>query len=162
GTIGRGPPGRPASGWYSGRTGTSNGLLISTLAPIPEECGPADGSSALGVVHARVQGEPLVERAPGALLVAALEHPHDPLGRGQVDDGRVHVRVVEAPELQQDPIDPAHIADARLRLAEELDGIVVALAELEPTPMASLVLGRRLGLVGEHAAVYTASSAQPR
>src|SRR5437762_4970551 len=104
-----------------------------------------------GPLHSRVERQPLVEEAPGFVGPGGLEELDDAATGGQVDDRAVHERVVEFTELEQDPVDAGHVPQMGLRFPEELDGIVVALAEPEATTVA-LGLGRVVAGLVSHGA----------
>src|SRR5262249_55576433 len=121
-------------------TGVSLFLIssLNTLAPIE---GLILSSRSLAV-----QGQAFVQYVPRLIGLGPLEKlQHAPAGR-QIDDRGVDVRVVESPQLQQNPIDPAHVFEVGQSFTEELDRVIVPTPELQPAAVPSLARGFALRL----------------
>ena len=68
---------------------------------------PGAISRLLLTAHARVEREALVQEAPGLFQVSRRERLENPAPRRQVDDGGIEDGVVEAAQLEEDPVDVA-------------------------------------------------------
>jgi|SRR2546425_620953 len=98
------------------------------------------GALILGPGSLTVQGEAFVQDLPRFCDFGALEKLQDSSAGRQIDDRRVDVRVVEAPELEEDTVDPSQISEVGLGFAEELDRVIVATPELQ-SPAVTAVVG---------------------
>src|SRR5262249_37148399 len=79
------------------------------------------------------------------------EQRHDLLPRRQVHDWGIDDRVINLPELTEDPIDARQIVEARGGLAEEVERVVVALVPplvLSPEPPLERLVRGRLDRIG--------------
>src|SRR6266705_7014408 len=93
------------------------------------------------LLHPGIESEALVEECPGVVGPSGLQMLDDaPAGR-QIDDRTVNQRIVELTQLEQDAVDPGDVVQVDARFLEELDGVVVPLAEPE-SPTMTLGLGR--------------------
>ena len=96
-------------------------------------------------VELRVERQPLVQEAQGLVGSPGSERLHD-LDTGlHIHDGAPGQGVVEAPELQEDPIHAAYVVQVGLGFPEEVDGVIVPPAEPEPAAVAFLLAGSARG-----------------
>ncbi|MBI2197371.1 MAG: hypothetical protein HYU42_02040 [Candidatus Rokubacteria bacterium] len=76
----------------------------------------------------------------GDVRARAQRHVH--VGGGaRPGEARVHVRVVEPPQLEEDAVDARDVPQVGLRLPEQLDRVVVARPELEAAAVPGLLSG---------------------
>ena len=103
----------------------------------------------VGLIEPRVEAQPLLEQPPGLDGLSPLQMLDDLPSRGEVDDGGVDVRIVEPAQLEKDPRHAGTVGQVGLGFLEQLDSVVLPLAELQSaTPRGGVVEGRlqvRLG-----------------
>jgi hypothetical protein len=73
-----------------------------------------------------------MEEPARLVLSTGLEQLDDPPASQELEDRAVGHRVVEAPQLEQEPFHSRDIPDVGQRLAEDVGCRVVALSELPP------------------------------
>jgi hypothetical protein len=73
-----------------------------------------------------------MEEPSRLFLSTGLEKLNDPPASRELENRAVGHRVVEAPQLEQEPFHSRDIPDVGQRLAEDVDRRVVALSELSP------------------------------
>jgi hypothetical protein len=73
-----------------------------------------------------------MEESSRLIFGTGLEKLNDPPASRKLENRAVGHRVVEAPQLKQEPLHSRDIPDVSQRFAKDVDGRVVALSELPP------------------------------